>query len=333
MNQAHQQQHRGLLLIAALLIVGGLLSAIPSHAQQKIKVVATIGMITDIVNIVGGDRVEVKGLMGPGVDPHLFQASADDVRTLAGADIIFYGGLHLEGKMGEIFESLSRRRKVIAVSEVIPADQRLSDPAYPEFSDPHVWFDVSFWSLAVDEVARGLSEFDAANAAEYAERAVAYKKRLAALDEWVKAAILTIPEGLRVMITSHDAFRYFGRRYGLEVLALQGISTEAEASAEDVRSLAETVVKRKLPALFIETSVPQRTIEAVKAAVEAAGWNVKIGGALFSDAMGDAGTLEGTYIGMILHNTATIVIALEGEALDLPADIADYEPLVKAIVS
>jgi manganese/zinc/iron transport system substrate-binding protein len=321
-----------MLLLAAILVVSGLLSAVPAQAQQKIKIVATIGMITDIVSIVGGERVEVKGLMGPGVDPHLFQASAEDVRTLAGADIIFYGGLHLEGKMGEIFESLSRRRKVIAVSEAIPTDQRLSDPNYPEFSDPHVWFDVTFWSLAVDEVAKGLAAFDAANATAYAERATAYQKRLTALDEWVKAAILTIPEAQRVMITSHDAFRYYGRRYGLEVLALQGISTEAEASAEDVRRLAETVVKRKLPALFIETSVPQRTIEAVKAAVEAAGWNVKIGGALFSDAMGDAGTLEGTYIGMILHNTTTIVVALEGEAPVLPADIADYEPLVKAIV-
>jgi manganese/zinc/iron transport system substrate-binding protein len=314
-------------LILSLTLTG----AATSHAQNKINAVTTVGMITDIVRIVGGDRVEVTGLMGPGVDPHLFQAAADDVQTLARADIIFYGGLHLEGKLGEILERLSRRIPTIAVSEAVPVEERLIDPQYPEFSDPHVWFDVSYWSLAVGSVAQALSAFDPEHAAGYAERAAAYQKRLEGLDAWITATLVTIPDSQRVMITSHDAFRYFGRRYGLEVLALQGISTESEASAEDVRRLAETVIARKLPAVFIETSVPQRTIEAVQAAVKDAGWDVKIGGALFSDAMGNEGSLEGTYIGMLLHNTTTIVVALGGTPTALPDALIEYAPLIQRI--
>lgn len=319
-------------LLALLLAISGCTSA-PSdaHAQGKINVVTTVGMITDIARIVGGDRVSVTGLMGPGVDPHLYRAAAGDVKTLGEADIIFYGGLHLEGKMADVFERVSKRIPTYPVGEGVPVDQRLTDPNYPQFADPHIWFDVSFWSLAVGRIQQGLSALDPEHATEYQQRATAYQAKLRVLDEYVKTAIQTIPESQRVMITSHDAFRYFGRRYGIEVLALQGISTEAEASVEDVRHLTSVVVQRKIPAMFIETSVPQRTIEAVQAAVKDEGWDVQIGGQLFSDAMGDTGTLEGTYIGMILHNVNTITTALGGNMPPLPDDLADYQSLVSGV--
>ena len=321
-------------LIIVVVLIGMMLPSSRLQAQAAtIKAVTTVGMITDIVTIVGGERVEVHGLMGPGVDPHLFQAAANDVLTLAHADIIFYGGLHLEGKMAEIFDRLGSRLPTIAVGEAVPADERLDFPGYAGFSDPHIWFDVSYWSLATGRVAEAFSKLDPDHATEYAQRAADYQKRLAALDSWVKESISSIPEGQRVMITSHDAFRYYGRRYGLEVLALQGISTEAEASAEDVRKLTDIVIQRKIPALFIESSVPQRTIEAVQAAVRDGGWDVKIGGSLFSDAMGDAGTLEGTYIGMLVHNTALITKALGSIPSAVPAEISDYQALVTKIIN
>ncbi|MFN8421202.1 MAG: zinc ABC transporter substrate-binding protein [Anaerolineae bacterium] len=321
-----------IVMLACLMALSGCTGAAnEAQAQGKINVVTTVGMITDIARVVGGDRVSVIGLMGPGVDPHLYRAAAGDVKTLGDADIIFYGGLHLEGKMADVFERVSKRIPTYPVGEGVPVDQRLTDPNYPQFADPHIWFDVSFWSLAVGRIQDGLSALDPDHAAEYQQRASDYQAKLRTLDEYVKTAIQTIPESQRVMITSHDAFRYFGRRYGIEVLALQGISTEAEASVEDVRHLTGIVVQRKIPAMFIESSVPQRTIEAVQAAVRDEGWDVKIGGELFSDAMGDAGTLEGTYIGMILHNVNTITTALGGNMPPLPDDLADYQAVVKGV--
>lgn len=279
-------------------------------ANRTINVVATTGMIADAAAVVGGERVKVTGLMGPGVDPHLYKASASDVNALDDADIIFYNGLELEGRMTDIFVRLARSKPTVPVAADIPQD-RLREP--PEFAgkyDPHVWFDVSLWIYAVRAIEASLSELDPDSAGLYKANAKAYIAELEQLDAWVEAEIATIPEGSRVLITAHDAFGYFGERYGMEVRGLQGTSTATEAGAGDVQALSDFIAERKIKAIFVESSVPQATIEAVQAAVRAKGHDVAIGGQLFSDAMGQAGTPEGTYLGMVRHNVNTIVQAL-----------------------
>ncbi|MDZ4764466.1 MAG: zinc ABC transporter substrate-binding protein [Chloroflexota bacterium] len=301
-----------------------------SHAQDPINVVTTVGMITDVVANVGGARVTVNGLMGAGVDPHLYRPTASDVGTLQDADIVFRGGLHLEGKMDEIFDRISTRIPVYAMADDLTVDQLLDFPQFPEFHDPHIWFDVSLWSSGVGVVERALSEYDPVNAAEYAANAAAYQEKLTALDTYILEAVATIPEGQRTLITAHDAFKYFGRRYGITVEGLQGISTEAEAGVQDVQNLVALVVENQIPAIFVETSVPARTIEAVIEAARAQGWDVQIGGTLYSDAPGDAGTLEGTYIGMVLHNVIVMVTSLGGELPPLPDALADYQLMLES---
>lgn len=281
--------------------------------DARIPVVTTVGMITDVVTRVGGDRVRVTGLMGPGVDPHLFRASAGDVRTLAGARLVFYGGLHLEAAMGEVLEEMGRRTRTVAVTSGIPEERLLAASAdYPGQYDPHVWFDVSLWREIVGVVERALSEVDPDGANGYAARALELREELDELHAWVGAELARIPPERRVLVTAHDAFHYFGRAYGLEVRGLQGISTVTEPGAAEVQALAEFLVARGIPALFVETSVPRRTLEAVLAAVRSRGGQVRIGGELFSDAMGAAGTPEGTYAGMVRHNVTVIVDALGG---------------------
>ncbi len=279
--------------------------------QRRINVVSTVGMITDIVRNVGGERVLARGLMGPGVDPHLYKPSAGDAIRLGNADIIFYGGLHLEGRMAELFEKIELTGKpAVAVSrDIEPA--RLRQP--PEFEgkfDPHIWFDVSLWQSATRTVAAALTSLDPNSAALYAANARAYLARLETLDQYARAQIATIPAAQRVMITAHDAFGYFGQAYGMEVRGLQGISTASEISAADVQSLSEFITARKIKALFVESSVPESTVRAVQEAVRSRGHEVVIGGELFSDAMGAEGTPEGTYIGMVTFNVDTIVRAL-----------------------
>lgn len=284
--------------------------AAPISKSGKLKVVSTTGMIGDIVQNIGGPDIESITLMGPGVDPHLYKASEGDVKTLYQADIIFYNGLHLEAKMGEIFEKMAGRAVVVPVSRGIPESDLRSPPEFKGFHDPHVWFDVTLWKKASIEVEKALIEKDPQNKANYATRAVEYRKKLDALDGQVRTLIDTVPKDRRVLITAHDAFGYFGRAYGFEVIGLQGISTQAEAGAKDVQALANLVVQRKIPAIFVESSIPVRTIQAVQNAAKAKGWNVKIGGELFSDAMGSKGTVQGTYVGMVQHNVVTIVNAL-----------------------
>lgn len=280
-------------------------------ASRKIRVTSTVGMIADIVRNVGGDRVDVTGLMGPGVDPHLYKPSTGDVFRLDSADIIFYGGLHLEGRMAELFEKMAANGKpAFAVSDEIDPAKLRRPPEFEGKYDPHIWFDVTLWQDAVRKVAKELIQLDPGSRELYERNRDAYLAQLDELHHYTQAQIASIPQASRVLITAHDAFGYFGAQYGLEVKGLQGTSTATEASARNVQELAKLIAGRKIKAIFVESSVPRATIEAVQKAVQARGWDVKIGGELYSDAMGTAGTLEGTYIGMVKHNVDTIVNAL-----------------------
>ncbi len=282
-------------------------------AGRPIRVVTTIGMITDVVQTVGGDRVQVKGLMGPGIDPHSYKASEGNVIDLAGADVVFYNGLHLEAKMAEVFEKMGDRIETVAVTDGLDRSLLLAPPEFEGQYDPHVWFDVTLWMQTVEQVAGALSDIDPASAADYQARAGAYLQELAALHAYVQMQAARVPPEQRVLVTAHDAFNYFGRAYGFEVRGLQGISTAAEAGAGDVKALADFIAARRIAAIFVESSVPLRNVQALQAAVRARGLEVRIGGELFSDAMGDWGTPEGTYVGMVRHNIDTIVNALLGE--------------------
>ena len=283
-------------------------------SERTINVVTTTGMIADITKNVGGDRVQVTALMGPGVDPHLYKASEGDVLRLQEADVIFYNGLHLEAQMGEVLERLNEFGiKTVAVTDQIDRSLLQSPPEFQGNYDPHVWFDVSLWMKAVEQVRDTLVELDSSSASQYEANAEAYLTELEDLHQYVLDQANTIPEGQRILITAHDAFNYFGRAYGFDVRGLQGISTEAQAGTADVQALASFIVEKQIPAVFVESSVPQRNVEAVQAAVQAKGFEVSIGGSLFSDAMGSEGTPEGTYIGMVRHNIDTIVTALAGD--------------------
>jgi manganese/zinc/iron transport system substrate-binding protein len=289
-------------------------AAADGDSDGRLQVVATIGMITDVAREIGGERVHVQGLMGPGVDPHLYKARAGDVRRLAGADLVLYNGLHLEAAMGEVLEEMGRQRHTVAVGEAVPQGDRIATADFGGNYDPHVWFDVRLWAHAAQRIEQALAEADPAHAAEYAQRGAAYRERLAELDDWIRTRVAELPPEQRVLITAHDAFGYFGRAYGFRVMGLQGISTTAEAGTSDVQRLADEIVRQRIPAIFLESSIPPRNIQAVIAAVRARGAEVRMGGELFSDAMGDAGTPQGTYLGMIRHNVDTIVSSLSGGA-------------------
>jgi manganese/zinc/iron transport system substrate-binding protein len=299
------------LLGLALAACGSTPAVALDISQRRINIVSTIGMITDIVRNVGGERVLVRGLMGPGVDPHLYKPSAGDAIRLGNADIIFYGGLHLEGRMAELFEKIELTGKpAVAVSRDIEPTRLRQPPEFEGKYDPHIWFDVSLWQSATRTVAAALTALDPNSAAVYADNARSYLAKLDALHQYARGQIATIPAAQRVMITAHDAFGYFGEAYGMEVHGLQGISTASEISAADVQGLSEFITARKIKALFVESSVPESTVRAVQEAVRSRGHEVIIGGELFSDAMGAEGTPEGTYIGMVTFNVDTIVRAL-----------------------
>ena len=285
-------------------------SSAGTSSQKPIRVVTTIGMITDIVQNVGGDRVDATGLMGPGIDPHLYKASEGDVARLADADLIFYNGLHLEGKMAGVLERMQDQIKTVVVTQNIDRDILLAPPEFEGAYDPHVWFDVTLWMKAVERVRDTLIEVDKGSAALYRSNTKDYLAKLEELHNYVMQQAERVSPDQRVLVTAHDAFNYFGRAYGFEVRGLQGISTAAEAGTADVQALVQFIVERRIPAMFVETSVPRRSIEAVQAAVKAKGFSVEIGGQLFSDAMGASGTPEGTYIGMVRHNIDTIVSSL-----------------------
>lgn len=277
----------------------------------KLKVVTTTGMIYDAVINIAGDSVDAQALMGPGVDPHLYKATQGDLKKLQDADLIFYNGLHLEGKMGEIFEKLNRVKPVSAVTENIPSSKFRSSELYPGTHDPHIWFDVSLWKDAVSQVHQTLVAADAPNKAYYDKNAAAYLRSLDSLHQAVTNSIQLIPVKQRMLITAHDAFGYFGDAYGIEVKGLQGISTLSEPGLKDVADLVNLIVENKIKAVFIETSVSKKAINAVVEGCKEKGHAVVIGGSLYSDAMGPFGQFEGTYIGMVDTNVQTIVNALK----------------------
>jgi len=279
-------------------------------AGRKINVVATIGQVADVVDNIAGDRAELEGLMGPGIDPHLYRASEGDVVSLADADIVFYNGLHLEAKMADVFEKMRGSVTTVAVTSEIDRNELLAPPEFEGAFDPHVWFDVSKWMSVTEVIRDALVELDPEHAAVYEDNADAYLAELEELDSYVEEQALRVPEDQRVVITAHDAFNYFGDAYDFEVRGLQGISTATETGTADLSSLADFIVEREIPSIFVETSVPQRFIEALREAVAERGFDVSIGGSIYSDAMGDAGTPEGTYIGMVRHNIDTIVAGL-----------------------
>ena len=278
---------------------------------RQLRVVATIGQIADAVRRVGGDRVETHGLMGPGVDPHLYRASESDITRLESADAVFWNGLHLEAGMSGVLERMGDLGvHSIRVTDDIDRDRLLAPPEFEGAYDPHVWFDLDLWTTVVQTIRDALIAMDPDGAEVYQANTAAYIAEIAELDEYVKARALEIEERVRVLVTAHDAFNYFANRYGMQVRGLQGISTESEASTADVQELAKFISERGIPAVFIESSVPDQGVQAVIEAAAARGHTVTIGGEIFSDAMGEEGTEEGAYLGMIRHNIDTIVEAL-----------------------
>jgi len=303
-----------LLIVTLSMMLGSTVVAAPKKLPANYTIVTTCGMVTDIVREVAGDKAKVQGLMGEGVDPHLYKPTRDDVVKLLQADVVFYSGLMLEGRMTDTFLKVARKgTPVFAVTELLDEKFLLEPREFAGHTDPHVWMDVKGWMDAVKVVARSLGEVDPDNAAYYKLNADRYVAELAKLNDYAKQSLSSIPKDRRVLITAHDAFNYFGRAYGIEVRGIQGISTESEAGVADINKLVDYLVQRKIPAIFIESSVSDKNIKALVEGSNSRGHAVRIGGQLFSDAMGKPGTYEGTYIGMIDHNVTTIARALGGQ--------------------
>jgi manganese/zinc/iron transport system substrate-binding protein len=277
------------------------------------RVLSTTGMIGDLVREIGGDRVRAETLLGEGVDPHTYKPTRADIARLNGADAILYNGLLLEGQMTDVFVRLARGGKpVFAVTELLAAEQLLTEDDGKD--DPHVWMDVTLWAKAAVHVRDQLVRLSPASAEVFRRNHAGLAQRLGALDAYVKQAIGTVPENARVLVTAHDAFGYFARRYGIAVEGIQGLSTEAEAGLRRIQDLVTLLVERRVPAVFVETSVSDRNVRALIEGAAAQGHRVAIGGSLFSDAMGPPGSYEGTYIGMMDHNATVIARALGGQA-------------------
>lgn len=297
-----------LILISFLLILN---CKNDTSSNGKLNVVTTTTMITDLVKNIGGNNINIEGLMGSGVDPHLYKASEGDVTKLVNADIIFYNGLHLEGKLVEVFEKMGSKTKTpIALGEELDKNTLIGSDYFASNYDPHVWFDIQYFKQFAKKVTQVLSEKDPEHAESYKANETSYINKLDALESKLKAIIETLPKDKRILVTAHDAFNYFGKAYDFEVVGLQGLSTATEAGVQDVQKLSAFIIEKKIKAIFVESSVPKRTIEALQAAVKSKGHDVEIGGTLYSDALGTTGTTEGTYIGMFEYNVKTIVNAL-----------------------
>ena len=303
----------GLLFLIGIASVWGPDQANAATFKKKypMKVGATVGMVADIVREVAKDKAQVTNIIGSGIDPHVYNPTRSDVAVLLKSDIIFYAGLLLEGQMSDILVKVSRKRPVYAVTELLTPEYLIHDEA-TNHSDPHVWMDVQGWMKATEVVADALAEFDPPNKAFYQKNATVFGAQLERLDDYAKGAIASIPKQQRVLVTAHDAFRYMSRAYGIEVVGIQGISTESEAGIKDINRIVDLLVQRKIPAVFVESSVSDKNVRALIEGAASRGHAVKIGGELFSDAMGPPGTYEGTYTGMIDHNATVIAAALGG---------------------
>lgn len=285
-------------------------------AQDKVDVVATTGMIADAAREVGGELVTVEGLMGPGVDPHAYRQTRSDITAMANADLVLWHGLYLEAQLQDFMNQLAGGQNVVAVAEALPRNLLIGHDDYDDKYDPHVWMNPNLWSRVVLAVRDALIETDPDNAEVYRANADAHLDELRDLARYTAQVLSSVPVEERVLLTSHDAFNYFGSAYGFEVVGIQGISTESEAGLRRIRDLVDMLVERDIGAVFVETSVSDRNIRALIEGAAAQGHEVVIGGELYSDAMGEPGTYEGTYLGMIDHNTTTISKALGGEAPD-----------------
>ena len=298
-------------LLAVVAGCGGGDSGEAGAVEGKILATTTTTQITDMVERIGGGEVEVTALMGPGVDPHLYEASQGDIQALQEADVVFYNGLFLEGRLGDLLVQVGQQSPTVRVTQDVPEGDLLASEDYEGQSDPHVWFAPDLWVTGVDPVVEQLSELKPSAAEDFERRGEAYRREAMEAHEYVRDRMESVPEERRVLVTSHDAFRYFGETYGFEVRGLQGLSTESEAGTGDVRQVADYLVEREIPALFVESSIPRRNVEAVQAAAGDRGWDVEIPErALYADAMGDPGTEEGTYPGMLRANADTIAGAL-----------------------
>ena len=301
----------GLLVVASFPTDG---AETPGPDKYPYKITCTVGMVTDIARNVAGEKAAAVGIIGEGVDPHLYSATRSDIAKLLRADVVFYSGLMLEGKMTDALIKVGRKRPVYAVTELLDEKRLLSPREFLGHHDPHVWMDASLWKQCAERVATMLGEFDPPNKGLYRSNYLRYAEELDRLHEYARKIAATVPAERRVLITAHDAFNYFGRAYGIEVRGIQGISTESEAGIKDINTLVDLIVTRDIRAVFVETSVSEKNVKALIEGAGSRGKTVRIGGRLFSDAMGAAGTYEGTYVGMIDHNVTTIVRALGGEA-------------------
>ncbi len=299
---------RAITILAVIIVLG-----CKNNKQDngKLNVVVTTSMLTDLVKNIGGDLIDVQGLMGAGVDPHLYKASEGDVSKLFNADVIFYNGLHLEGKLVAVFEKMEAQKTTVALGEFLAKEGLIGSDYFASNYDPHVWFNIQYFKEFSDKVTSVLSEKDPKNAASFTANNLAFQQELDLLHTAVVNTIATLAPEKRILVTAHDAFNYFGKAYGFKVVGLQGLSTATEAGVQDVQKLSEYIIANKVKAIFIESSVPRRTIEALEAAVLSKGHQVSIGGSLYSDALGDGGSVEGTYVGMFLYNVKTIVNALQ----------------------
>ena len=302
-----------MILILSILLVGCGNNKDKDKVNENggLNIVTTTTIIGDAVEAIGGDKVNLEVLMGPGIDPHLYKASAGDMKKMQNADLIIYNGLHLEGKMSDVLEQMEKSSKnTYGAGDLVDRSKLIESEDFEGAYDPHIWFDVELWMGVVEGIGEKIIELDPENRDYYEENTEKYLKELEELHAYTKSRAGELSEEKRILITAHDAFNYFGLAYDFEVRGLQGLSTATEAGTADVRNLADFIADKEIPAIFIESSVPAKNMEALKNAVDSRGFTVEIGGELFSDSLGNPGTEEGTYVGTVKHNINTIVDGL-----------------------